>query len=142
MFATKRRRDEALARMRSVALFESCSDVTLGRLANLCCELPFQAGATILDERAPGSEFFVIIKGLATASTAGRPLATLGPHDFFGESGRLIQPARRLTVVAKTAVQALAFYPHQFSQLLEAAPEVEQELLQSAGREKRFNARL
>src|SRR5262245_35097830 len=42
-------------------------------------------GTVVVEQGAPGSEFFIIVDGLATVLRDGRPIAVLAPGDHFGE---------------------------------------------------------
>lgn len=73
----------------------------------------FAAGRTIIREGSPADTFYIIARGeveVVREAPGGRevPLATLGPGQFFGEVGLLVDTPRTASVRAKSWVELLA----------------------------------
>lgn len=117
-----KRAREALVR---VPLFASLSSRHLRRIAELCEEQRFMAGATIVRAGDIGDTFYVILEGEArVVSPAGRVLNRLYPGDFFGEVSLLDGGPRTASVIAETPMVMLALPRRAFRALLEAEPVV------------------
>jgi CRP/FNR family transcriptional regulator, cyclic AMP receptor protein len=115
------RKVDALAGMR---LFGACSREQLTQIAHLFEETARPAGSVLVREGDPGSEFFVILDGAASASVGDELVRTLGPGDFFGEMSLLERAPRSATITAETDLDLLVMDARSFSSLVEAAPSV------------------
>jgi CRP-like cAMP-binding protein len=73
------RRSQKMDLLRNTALFSTCNNVELGRIASLTTEHSVVAGQVLVKRGTPGLEFFVIVEGKARASRKGVELAKLGP---------------------------------------------------------------
>lgn len=117
-----KRAREALA---GVPMFTSLSSRHLRRVAELCEEQRFMAGATIVRAGDIGDTFYVILEGEArVVSPAGRALNRLYPGDVFGEISLLDGGPRTASVIAETPLVMLALSRRAFLSLLEAEPVV------------------
>lgn len=115
-----KRAREALAR---VPLFASLSARHLRRVAELCEEQRFMAGAQIVRAGDVGDTFYVILEGEArVVGPKGRVLNRLYPGDFFGEISLLDGGPRTASVIAETPMVMLALPRAAFRSLLEAEP--------------------
>jgi CRP-like cAMP-binding protein len=99
-------RADAIARLKTVPLFQNCSGRQLRRIADLGRESNFEAGRNVCEEGKFGEEFFVILDGHADVRRGGRKRGTLGPGDYFGEiallRSSLIDRSRRTATVTAT----------------------------------------
>jgi drug/metabolite transporter (DMT)-like permease len=80
------------------------------------------AGLRLLRQGAPADEFFLIQRGRATVIRDGRPIAQLGPGDFFGEIALLRGGARTASVVASTTMRIAVVPRRRFAGLMRALP--------------------
>jgi hypothetical protein len=75
----RQRRDAKIRLLSGVALFSACAKHELKRIASLVDEIEAPKGKVLAQEGQPGSEFFVVVEGTATAKRGGRKVATIGP---------------------------------------------------------------
>jgi CRP-like cAMP-binding protein len=90
-----------------LSLFAGAPRFALEGLAAECREERPAPGAVLIREGDPPDDLFVVVEGSVsvTAGPANRPLATLGPGDFFGEIGLIKGVPRTASVtVASPAV--------------------------------------
>ncbi len=111
------RRNSGAALLRSIAIFSGCSNGELTRIAPLATEHDFEPGHILTVQGEPGDEFFVIVKGSASAFRGRFAVATLGPGQFFGELALLDGGMRTATVVADTKMRLLVMSKQEFSSL-------------------------
>ena len=81
----------------AVPLFSDCSRPELKSLARRTTDIRVAAGQPVIREGHGAYEFFVVVEGVAEVSRAGRPVARLGPGDFFGELAHGRRQAARRT---------------------------------------------
>ena len=122
-------RDAKIRLLSGVALFSPCAKHELQRIAALTDEIEAPKGKTLTREGDHGVEFFVVVKGSATATRRGRKVATIGPGSFFGELALLDQGPRAATVKAETDMQLLVLTSRAFSSLLNDVPSVARRIL-------------
>jgi len=87
----------------------------------------FEAGATIFSAGDPGDGLFLIESGRVLISAVvghnePRPLAVIGPGDFFGEMSLLDDAPRSATARAEVATNAFYLSREEFLQLLDRRP--------------------
>jgi len=129
------RKDGFVDHLAQLPLFSTCSKKDLRLVASKATPLDIPAGRTIIEEGAPGKEFFVIDSGTATVKRNGRKIATLGPGSAFGELALLDGGPRTATVVAETDLSVLILTRPEFAGLLDEVPGLSRKLLQGlAGR--------
>ena len=121
--------DAKIRLLSGVALFSPCAKHELKRIAALVDEIEVPKGKTLAREGALGSEFFVVVKGTATARRRGRKIGTIGPGSFFGELALIDQGPRVATVTADTDMQLLVLTSRAFSSLLDDVPSVSRRML-------------
>lgn len=115
-------------------LFEGLSRKQLGQLARLTDDLDVPAGTVLCREGKRGHEFFVIIEGEAEVLRAGKPLATIGSGDFFGEIALLERVVRTATVKAKTKLRFFVVSDQAFTGVLDTDPSIERKVLRALAR--------
>lgn len=108
----------------TIPLFSSVRRRDRRTIARLADTIDVPAWKTLAREGDLAAEFFVVLDGVAVASRDGRPVATLGPGDFFGEIGLLAGPRRTATVTAATPMQLVVVGSREFASMLDAFPGV------------------
>lgn len=91
--------------LRGIGLFGALSDDVLAYLGETLASVDVGAGETVFREGDSGRELFVVLEGrleVLKRSSAGAetPVASLGPHDWFGEMSVLDVQPRSATVRA------------------------------------------
>ena len=110
-------------RLKSVPLFESLDDETRRHFAVWVGELKVDDGRHLADQGDYAYELFIIEDGQAEVIQDGKPVAELGPGEFFGEMGVLERAQRNATVVAKTPMKLLTLSHWDVKRLSRQAPE-------------------
>ena len=83
-----------------------------------------RAGGHLLDEGHSAYEFFVIEDGTAAVVSGGKHLRDVGPGDFVGEIALLRGKERTASVIATSAVRAIAMSGQDFKEMTESTPKV------------------
>jgi CRP-like cAMP-binding protein len=124
----RRRQTAAVSLLEGVPLFAGLSRRHVRRIASLSDEVRFRDGRVIVEAGTPGTTFFVLADGRAKVYRAkiasGRPIARLGPGDFFGEMALLDGGPRSATVVADGAVVAVRLSRSAFRKIVSREPSI------------------
>jgi CRP/FNR family transcriptional regulator, cyclic AMP receptor protein len=107
-----------------IRLFGACSREELATLAQLFDEIERPAGSVLVREGEPGSDFYVMVEGTATATVGDKYVATLSAGDFFGEMSLLDREPRAATVTADFDLQLLVADARSFAALVASFPSV------------------
>jgi CRP-like cAMP-binding protein len=124
MVSLRKSRNPEMASMRDMDLFSDCKRGELARIGSLTTMVEMKQGSVLIEEGQVGLEFFVVMKGRATASRDGLWLAEFGPGSFFGELALLFHSFRTATVVADTDMTLFVCSRTEFSSLQRSAPSV------------------
>ena len=95
------------ARLRDIPLFADLSDDDLDVVTAFAQEKSVSEGEELVREGDFAYEFMIIEEGSAEVSRDGETLATLGPGDFFGETGVMAKEMRSATVRATSRMMLL-----------------------------------
>jgi len=125
-------------RLRSIPLFQGLSRKELEQVARWSDELDVAEGKDLLDQGRFPHEFFVIEEGRVEVRQDRRPIATLGPGDFFGEIALIEGDRRTATVETTTAVRAIVMDSRSFGAMMDAVPKVA-DRIREAGRRRLSN---
>jgi len=121
--------DQTLSR---IPIFSECSRRELKAISKLVTPVEVKAGKVLTEQGEPGREFMIIASGTATVSRDGKPIAKLGPGDFFGELAVLAGVPRTATVTADTDMVVEALNRQEFSSLLDESPAIAKKVLLAA----------
>ena len=94
--------------LRGIPIFAPLPLVTLEQLGSRLSHFEMPAGNVVFRQGDAGDRFYVIEAGEVTVASDGRPAATLGHGDYFGEIALLREVPRTATVTARTDVELLA----------------------------------
>jgi CRP-like cAMP-binding protein len=123
--------------LRSVWLFEGCSQRELDQLATVTAVRDVHIGDVLSREGDARREFMVLISGKADVSRNGELLATLGPGDFAGEMSLLDRKERVATLTAVEPTRLLVMTGANFDMLLRDQPSFSRKLLTVVSRRLR-----
>jgi MFS family permease len=106
--------EEELALLRTLPLFAPLPAPVLEHLARRLESVSFPAGTEIVREGDAGDRFYIVSSGRLEVSTAGGPLRSLGPGDWFGEIALLRDVPRTATVAAASDVTLFSLERDEF----------------------------
>ena len=116
-----------------VPLFKGLSRRHLKKIAAAAQEVEHDPGVLFFKDD-PASTMYVIVEGKARVypgfTQSGRPLARMGPGDFFGELAVLGGGKRTATVVAETPLVAVRIDRTPLLKLLRGQPDLAVRILQ------------
>jgi hypothetical protein len=120
-----------------VPFFAGLSQRDVAHIAAMFKERTFAAGETITKEGAGAAAFFVIESGEATVTVHGKPVATLGAGDYFGEVALIDEGARSATVTATSDVVCHGLTYWEFRPLVQHNASIAWNLLRTLARRLR-----
>jgi CRP/FNR family transcriptional regulator, cyclic AMP receptor protein len=117
-------RDDLLALLSRVPLFEGLSKKELEAVLRSSSEVEHEAGHNIVTEGGGAAGFHLLLAGEATVLQGGREKRTLAAGDFFGEIALIDGGPRSATVRADTRVRTLSITAWDFKPLLGEHPDM------------------
>jgi porphyrinogen peroxidase len=114
--------------LRAVPLFQTLDLVHISRLAELASDLHAAEGDVLLEQGAPGSEFFVVLRGHVSIERDGHRIARLGPGEFFGEIALVDGRPRTASVIADGETDLVVLDTSRFNLLVDEYPGVGREV--------------
>jgi CRP/FNR family cyclic AMP-dependent transcriptional regulator len=125
------RDNPALELLGSVDLFQGLSKKELQAIHSMSREQSFAEGAVVAEEGAAAGRFYLILDGKATVSVSAvdRPVATLGPGDYFGEISLIDGEPRSASVTADTPLRTLTLASFNFKAILHEYPATARKIL-------------
>jgi len=140
--ATAAAPDRELSLLRNVPMLAPLSVAAMEHLAEHLSSQAVSSGNRIIDQGDEGDRFYVVSEGQFEVIKDGRPVATLGQGDFFGEIALLREAPRSATVVALADAEVYILERGEFiaaitghSMSAEAATQIiEERLAHTAGR--------
>jgi CRP/FNR family transcriptional regulator, cyclic AMP receptor protein len=124
-------RQQQVAQLQRVALFERCSKRDLSRLAAKVRFEQVDAGHVLLTAGSPSRNLYLIVAGTAAVERDGRRVATLGPGDVVGELGVILDRPRNATVSAETPIEWLVLDRAALRSAIDEIPGLGWKLLES-----------
>ena len=124
-------RKDSIEKLRKVALFSSCSQRDLQRIARAGDEVLVPAGNVLMEQGDMGREAYVILEGTAVVRRNKRKIADLGPGESVGELSLLDLGPRTATVEAGTDLRVMVLTARSFTGLLDDSPALARKLLAS-----------
>ena len=112
-----------LALLRSLPIFAPLSAPVVERVASRLISTKAASGTEIIRQGDPGDRFYIIESGEVTVSKDGRPVASLGREDFFGEIALLRKIPRIATVTAHADTQLYALERDDFLEAVTGHPQ-------------------
>ena len=132
-------RDEKLDHLRKVPLFSRMNQRQLERLGQLADEIEVGLDEVLAEQGRVGHEFFIVLDGRLMVLDGRKPVAQLGPGDFFGEIALLDGRPRTATVRAEGITRLLVVGHREFHALMDEFPELRKTVLEEvAARLRRF----
>ncbi len=129
---------EHLAR---VPLFASCPKRHVRRLARMARHEVLGADQALIVEGDLSREAYLLIAGHAVVRRGGRKIAELGPGDFAGELGLLLDRRRTASVRTVTPVEYLVLDRDALKEAIEEYPDLGWRLLQTVASRLADNSR-
>jgi CRP-like cAMP-binding protein len=127
-------------RVQAVPLFGDLDAHDLAHVARWIEEVRATPGELLIEQGTMPYELFVIEEGTVDVVRDGEPLATLGAGDVVGEIALLEQHRRMASVIARTAVRALALHVDALQEITSEMPELGAELRELMERRRSENA--
>jgi CRP/FNR family transcriptional regulator, cyclic AMP receptor protein len=92
--------------------------------ADLCRRERFGAGQVIVSQGTDSSRFYLLTQGEVVVKVNDRPIASMGPGEYFGEISMIDRGLRTASVVAVSDVVAYSLAFFSFRPLLKENPEM------------------
>jgi CRP/FNR family transcriptional regulator, cyclic AMP receptor protein len=131
--------DEKLEHLKRVPLFAHLGSHELERLGQLADEIEVGLDQHLTDQGETGHEFFIVLEGRLMVLDGRRPIATLGPGDFFGEIALVESVPRTATVRAEGLSKLLVVGHREFHALMDEFPTVRAAVLDALAERLRRN---
>lgn len=122
-------KDQYIARLKSVPLFDSLSKKELELVLRQADHLRFPPRQTVVREGTTGEEVWMVIEGELSVHRGGQEVARLAPGDYFGELAVIDARPRDASIVAETPVELLVIGRRRFWSLIEGSPTLLRKLL-------------
>ena len=116
------------SRLAAIPLFADLNETDLAAIAAVAVEVDAAEGDAIATQGDLGHAMFAMESGTVEVSANGRPLATLGPGDVFGEVAVLAAGIRMATVVASSPVRLIALLKRDVWAIERRSPETAERL--------------
>ncbi len=132
--------DRKVDRLAAVPLFSSCSKRDLDFLASRIDEVQLKPRQTVIKEGQPTESFFILKSGNVQVTRGGKPVARLGPGEFFGEIGMLDRGPASATVVTDGPVEAMVLSHAQFRDAIKGNDSLAFQVIAAMAERLRANA--
>lgn len=132
--------DPKLDRLAAVPLFAGLGKRDMEFLASRVDEVSIRDGQTVITEGQSTESFVIVTSGRVRVIRQGKPVAQLGPGDFFGEIGMIDQGPATATVVAEGPVQAMVLSHAQFRDAIKGNDKLAMQVLAAMAQRLRANS--
>jgi CRP/FNR family transcriptional regulator, cyclic AMP receptor protein len=132
--------DPKVDRLAHVPLFSALSKRDLEFLASRIDEVQLKPGQTVIREGQPTESFFILTSGNVQVTRGAKPVARLGPGEFFGEIGMLDRGPASATVVADGPVAAMVLSHAQFRDAIKGNDSLAMQVIAAMAERLRANA--
>jgi CRP/FNR family transcriptional regulator, cyclic AMP receptor protein len=132
--------DSKVDRLSKVPLFAACGKRELEFLASRLDEVSLKPGQTLIKEGEPTESFFILASGQVQVIRRGKPIAKLGPGEFFGEIGMLDQGPATATVMTEGPAEAMVLSHAQFRDAIKANDKLALQVIAAMAERLRANA--
>ena len=112
----------------AIELFRGCTPSQLQIIERLGSTLVAEPCRTLCSEGDVGSEFFVLVDGVAEVRNAGRRVALLHAGAWFGEASLVSTRYRLADILTVVESTLIVFHRAEFDELCRAAPQVRERL--------------
>ncbi|HVS27997.1 MAG TPA: cyclic nucleotide-binding domain-containing protein [Solirubrobacteraceae bacterium] len=109
--------------MKRIPLFASVPEDQLSAIAPFVQEVSVSEGHRIVNEGDYSHHFIAIEEGTADVMREDQVVATLGPGDFFGESGVVEKERRNASVVATSPMRLITMTTWELKRMDRRIPE-------------------
>ncbi len=120
---------DGIASLKTVPMFQRLSEDELEKVFDLARVVHYDPGTGVVTQGEIGFGFHFILSGSAEVIRNGRPVATLGPGQFFGEMSFIDDEPRSASVVAATDLESLVLGGWEFKPLVKMHPDLAWKLL-------------
>jgi Cyclic nucleotide-binding domain len=114
--------DQEVGLLRKVEMFAPLPLPIVEQLARGLEPLSVAAGKTVFAQNDEGDRFYLIVDGTAEVLGDGKPVATLGPGEVFGEIALLRRVPRTATVRARTDLRLQSLTSERFLPAVTGVP--------------------
>jgi len=123
------RKDEKVGLIESVPLFAHCARREIEAIAASADLIEVPAGLALVTQGRQTNELVVIASGAAEVDRDGKPIASLGSGDFFGEIALMTGSPRTATVTSTEPSTLLVLGDREFWRLVDEAPSIQTSVL-------------
>lgn len=120
-----------------VPLFAGLGKRQMQAMARACASHRWPADSRIVVEGSKDQACFIIVEGKVDVQRGGRPIAQLGPGDFFGEIALFDTGPRSATVTTASDVVAVELSRKSFLDVATADPQMLLRMLEALARRVR-----
>jgi CRP-like cAMP-binding protein len=104
--------------LRTIAIFQGCTDKQLSHLAVQLGEVELDTGDVLMRENEPGTASYVIVDGRAAVTVQGVEVNQLRSGDLCGEMALLDNTPRCATITAMVPLRALVIPGTEFDEIV------------------------
>jgi len=128
---------ERIRFLRSVPLFKELTPEDLMKLAEIAEPAEYLATHRIFKKGDPGDVLCVVVNGRVEIKDGTHLIASLGPHEFFGELAVLDHEPRSADAVCAEDTELLQIGGPDLEELMERRPEIPREVIRVLARRLR-----